>query len=387
LTKENSEVVTRSGRVSKPPARFDDYLQIESVFSIELDCYEQCDHPVVFSASTDPDVLQYHEAMKQPDRVQFIRAMVKEIQAHTDGKNWIIVKRSTVPKGHQALPAVWAMHRKRKIDTREVYKWKARINIHGGKQTKGINYWDTYALVATWASIRLIMNMAAAYGWVTRQLDFVLAFPQAPVETELYMEIPKGFVLEGDKSQYVLKLVNNLYGQKQAGRVWYKFLSNGLCEMLNFQQSKHDPCVFWRGTTIIAVYTDDTIVTVPNPTEVDKAISDIAGEFQITNEPAVSDFLGVKIHRNIEQRQYTLTQPHLIQSILSDLGLKENSKPRDVPALSSAILQRHLDKPPHDESWHYRSVIGKLYYLEKCSRPDIAYAVHQCARFAHNPRS
>jgi Reverse transcriptase (RNA-dependent DNA polymerase) len=91
------------------------------------------------------------------------------------------------------------MRRKRKIDTGEVYKWKARINIHDGKQTKGVNYWDTYAPVATWASIRLIMNMAAAYGWVTRQLDFVLAFPQAPVETDLYVEIPKGFLIEGDR--------------------------------------------------------------------------------------------------------------------------------------------------------------------------------------------
>jgi hypothetical protein len=139
---KDKEVVTKSGRISKPPACFDDYVSIESVFSIELDCYEHCDHPIVFTASTDPDVLHYHEAMKQPDRVQFIRAMVKEIQAHTDGKNWIIVKRSSVPRGHQVLPAVWAMRRKRKIDTREVYKWKARINIHGGKQTKGINYCD-----------------------------------------------------------------------------------------------------------------------------------------------------------------------------------------------------------------------------------------------------
>jgi hypothetical protein len=38
------------------------------------------------------------------------------------------------------------------------------------------------------------MNMAAIHGWVTRQLDIVLAFPQAPVETDLYMEIPYGFV-------------------------------------------------------------------------------------------------------------------------------------------------------------------------------------------------
>jgi Reverse transcriptase (RNA-dependent DNA polymerase) len=313
--------------------------------------------------------------------------MVKEIQAHTDGKNWIVVNRSSVPSGHHVLPAVWAMRRKRKIDTHEVYKWKARINIHGGKQTKGVNYWDTYAPVATWASIRLIMNMAAAHGWVTRQLDFVLAFPQAPVETDLYMEIPKGFLIDGDKSQYVLKLANNLYGQKQAGRVWYKYLSQGLCEKLGFQQSKHDPCIFWRGSTIIVVYTDDTIVTGPIKGEVDKAIADIAGQFTITNKPSVSDFLGVKIERNNDKRQYTLTKPHLIKSILDDLGLKDNSKSRDVPALSSKILQRHLDKPPHDEAWHYRSVIGKLNYLEICSRPDIAYAVYQCARFAHNPRT
>jgi Reverse transcriptase (RNA-dependent DNA polymerase) len=232
------------------------------------------------------------------------------------------------------------------------------------------------------------MNMAAAYGWVTRQLDFVLTFPQAPVETDLYMEIPRGFLINGDKSQYVLKLVNNLYdGQKQAGRVWYKYLSNGLCEKLGFQQSKHDPCIFWRDSTIIVVYTDDTIVTGPVQEEVDKAIADIAGEFTITNEPNVSDFLGVKINRDNEKKQYTLTQPHLIQSILDDLGLKDNSKSRDVPALSSKILQCHEDKPPHDGAWHYRSVIGKLNYLEKCSRPDIAYAVHQCARFAHNPRT
>ena len=30
--------------------------------------------------------------------------------------------------------------------------------------------------------------------------------------------------------------------------------------------------------------------------------------------------------------------------------------------------------------------MGKLNYLEKTSRPDIAYAVHQCARYSTNPR-
>ena len=36
--------------------------------------------------------------------------------------------------------------------------------------------------------------------------------------------------------------------------------------------------------------------------------------------------------------------------------------------------------------FHYRSVIGKLDYLEKAMRPDISFATHQCARFAAAPK-
>ena len=79
--------------------------------------------------------------------------MEKEIDAHFKQGNWVLIPRSQLPKGHKALPALWAMRRKRRIDTQEVYKWKAKINLHGGRQQKGVNYWDTYAPVASWASV------------------------------------------------------------------------------------------------------------------------------------------------------------------------------------------------------------------------------------------
>jgi Reverse transcriptase (RNA-dependent DNA polymerase) len=145
------------------------------------------------------------------------------------------------------------MRRKRDIATHQVYKWKARLNVHGGKQIKDFNYWETYAPVASWSSIRVIMNMAALHGWVTRQLDFVLAFPQAPVETDIYMEIPAGFEVKGRKKDLVLKLINNLYGQKQAGRVWNTYLTEGLGH-IGFKQCKNDPCIFWRKQTMIIIY-------------------------------------------------------------------------------------------------------------------------------------
>ena len=54
---------------------------------------------------------------------------------------------------------------------------------------------------------------------------------------------------------------------------------------------------------------------------------------------------------------------------------------------SSRILHRHSDSPKFDNSFNYRSVIGKLNFLEKASRPDIAYAAHQCARFSTDPKT
>ena len=78
-----------------------------------------------------------------------------------------------------------------------------------------------YAPRASWMSIRILITLALTHRWHTIQLDCVLAFPQAPIEKELYMRVPPGFkvALEGDPRNYVLKLHQNVYWQKQSGRV------------------------------------------------------------------------------------------------------------------------------------------------------------------------
>jgi hypothetical protein len=76
--------------------------------------------------------------------------------------------------------------------------------------------------------------------WHRRLLDFVRAFPQAPVENELYIDIPRGCHM-GDKytnNEWALKVLNKINGQKQAGKVWYDHLTDGLITKLGFQQSK-----------------------------------------------------------------------------------------------------------------------------------------------------
>ena len=57
-----------------------------------------------------------------------------------------------------------------------------------------------------------------------------------------------------------------------------------------------------------------------------------------------------------------------------------------TPTLSQPV---HADKDGDlfIEDWNYAAIIGMLMYLASNTRPDIAYAVHQCARYTHNPRN
>jgi Reverse transcriptase (RNA-dependent DNA polymerase) len=116
--------------------------------------------------------------------------------------------------------------------------------------------------------------MALINQWETRQIDFVLAYTQAEVECELYMSIPKGLELKDKSKDYVLKLKQNLFGQKQAGRVWNKHLVKAL-KQVGFDTSKIDECLFYKGKVIFVLFTDDSILTGPSPKELDKVIQDM----------------------------------------------------------------------------------------------------------------
>jgi hypothetical protein len=336
--------------------------------------------------SRDPDVMHLHQAMRQPDRDEFIKGMVKEVDDLAGSNQWTIFPQKKVPQGVPVLPLVWSMHRKRRISTHKVYKWKSRLTVDGLKQTKGVNYWETYAPVASWQTIQLLLSMSLLNDWKTQQIDYVLTYTQAPPEVQMYTKLPKGFKIDGNPNDYVLKINHNYYGQKQAGRVWYLHLVKQL-KKCGFTQSKHDDCLFYHGNAIYVLYTNDSILAGPDDAELDAIMAQMAKVgLKLTQEGSLADFLGVKI----EKRSYGtfhLTQPHLIDSILKDLRLLgPNVATRSTPAATSKLLSRHLDSPEFDRHFDYRSVIGKLNYLEKCTRPDIAYATHQCARFCSDPR-
>ena len=112
------------------------------------------DHAYSSVSSGDPDTLHLGEARKQADWPEFEKAMHKEVNDFVERGHWSLVPKDTVPGKLEAdvVNVVWSFKRKR-CPTSELLKYKARLCAHGGQQTHGVSYWDTYAPVVTWFTL------------------------------------------------------------------------------------------------------------------------------------------------------------------------------------------------------------------------------------------
>jgi hypothetical protein len=316
----------------------DEDLQHEEHLSIQ----DRISHPIAFHAEMMGDIMYLNQAIQQPDADQFMEAVIAEVNGHVDNKHWQLTKRSEVPPNNDVLPSVRSMRRKRDITTNEIKKYKARLNLHGGKQEFGTNYYETYAPVVTWFLIRLLIVIGIIFGWALRQCDFVMAYPQAPIECNMYMELTQGIqVSEGDSSDYVSKLLKNIYGQKQASRVWNEFLVNKLTS-LGYQASMIDDCIFYRGNIIFMVYVDDGIFLGQDDEQLKAAIREIQDSgLNIKDQGHPADYVGVNI-KKLKDGSYEFTQRALINSVIADVGLTD-IKTKPVPAKVVILLHAFKD--------------------------------------------
>nr|GEY17009.1 zinc finger, CCHC-type [Tanacetum cinerariifolium] len=193
------------------------------------------------------------------------------------------------------------------------------------KKAKGIDYFDTYALVARISTIRLLITMASIHNLIIHQMVVKTTLLNGELEEEVYMNQPLGFIMF-DNENKVCKLIKSLYRLKQAPMHWYqKFdevvLSNGY--LLN----QADKCVYSKfdasgEEVIICLYVDDMLIF-----GIDQVYVDLTKEFLSSSTPLAT-----------------------CEKLMPNRGL--------------AVSQLE-----------YFKVIGCLMYAMTCTRPNIAFAV------------
>jgi len=125
-----------------------------------------------------------------------------------------------LPKGRKAVKCKWVFRTKK--DARGVVvRFKARLVAKGCSQVEGVDFSETFAPVAKFNTIRIILALAAAMGLEIHQMDVKTAFLNGELDVVIYMEQPEGFVQKG-REHLVCKLRKTLYGLKQSGRAWYE---------------------------------------------------------------------------------------------------------------------------------------------------------------------
>ena len=193
--------------------------------------------------------------------------MATELQALELNNTWSLV---TLPPNKQAIGCKQVFKIKYRSDG-NVERYKARLVAKGYTKKEGLDYIETFSLVAKMVTIKLFLALAAVHGQTLHKLDVNNAFLHGDLHEEMYLSLHPSL---HSKGELVCKLNKSLYGLKQASRQWYlKFLTTLLQH--GFLQSKANYSLFIKQTSTsfmaLLVYVVDILIASNDP----QAVADL----------------------------------------------------------------------------------------------------------------
>src|SRR3954447_3450750 len=329
----------------------------------------------------------YEEAMVSPDSAKWLEAMKSEMGSMYENKVWTLVD---LPEGRQAIENKWIFKKKTDADG-NVTVYKARLVAKGFRQIQGIDYDENFSLVAKLKSVRILLAIAAYYGYEIWQMDVKTVFLNGDIDEELYMMQPKGFVDPKDSNK-VCKLQRSIYGLKQASRSWNQCFDK-VIKSFGFIQTYGEACICKKvsGSSVafLILYVDD-IFLIGNDVDLLNSVKDyLNNSFSMKDLGEASYILGIKIYRDRSRRLISLSQSTYLDKVLKRFGM-EDSKKGFLPMLPNTTLSKTQSPTTTEDRERmsktpYASAIGSLMYAMVCTRPDIAYAVSLTSRYQSDP--
>ncbi|GKC28131.1 retrovirus-related pol polyprotein from transposon TNT 1-94 [Tanacetum coccineum] len=208
-----------------------------------------------------------------------------------------------------------------------VLKNKVRIVAQRFKQEEGIDFEESFALIARIEAIRIFVANAAHKNMIFYQMDVKTAFLNGELKEEL--------------------IQHSSHGMLEMTYYWYKF-------MLIFASSNTAMC--------------------------DEFANQMTNKFKMSMMGQMSFFLGLQISQS--PRGIFINQSKYASEIVKKYGLHSTDYV-DTPIIENKKLYEDLQGKPVDATL-YRVMIGSLMYLTS-SRPDLNHVVCLCARYQAKP--
>ena len=327
-----------------------------------------------------PEPTTHAEALRSLEAPQWIDAVDSEVQQLIDTGTLELCDEI-----EGAIPTRFVFKRKMKTVNEQAVldKYKARLTVQGFHERFGVDYDETWAPVFQLVSLRIVFILAVQYGLQMYHADVKGAFLNATLKERLHIKFPRGFKIHG-KSYARLK--KSLYGLKQAAHDWFELqlsfvMNTTFLDGTRFVQSTVDPCMFFIRTeelfVILIVHVDDYVVATNNREWYDDFITKFNAVFEIVDLGEVDNVM--QIHVEKTETGYALDQTRQINGLAASYNLLDNLRPVQTPMELGLVLEPEQS----DESYDYpfRSLLGELLWIARCTRPDIMFAVIYLSRF------
>jgi len=269
--------------------------------------------------------LTYKAALRRPQARQRKEAIRQEWQALVENNTFNIVEKGTAVHTpmtdrtvEEPIGCKWIY--KRKINPDGSTRYKARLVIKGYEQKEDIDYHKTYLPVSNMATFRLILALAAQYGWDVGHMDVVTAFLNPRIDRDnIYMEMPLGIDwLASNESASIgsiLILRKALYGLQQVPRLWYEDI-NGYLQSIGFRQSAEDLNLYLQQGVLLVLYVDDLLIAHNRAEGRGHRIKQLLqNKYKMYDLGAAKLFLGIEIERT-KDGGFSICQRGYINSII-----------------------------------------------------------------------
>jgi len=330
-----------------------------------------------FALIADPDGLEPQtltDACNSPEKDKWKPAWEAELTSLAKINTWVI---EPLPADRTAIGCRWLFRKK------DDGRYKARLVAKGFSQKPGIDYDETYAPVAKFTTIRVLLALSCKSNWEVHGMDVKTAFLNSALQVTVYMQIPEGVSIPTKevKLQYqqpmACRLLKSIYELKESPRAWY-----GRIDMFfrshDFIRSDADHSLFinYDRKVILQLYVDDLLLAAPTTLQINWIRTKLHAEFEMTDLGDLKTFLGLEINRDRTKRILHLSQAKYIERTLQHHGM-QGCNPTTTPADPHIRLEK--SKPDFQasekEKKNYESAVGCLMYAMLGTRPDISYAV------------
>ncbi|MCO5603108.1 hypothetical protein L7F22_057253 [Adiantum nelumboides] len=331
------------------------------------------------------DEISLDEALSGPEATSWRQAMESEYQSLMDNGTWQLV---SSPPSRKLVTCKWLLRKKLKADG-TVSHYKGRLVARGFTQVPGMDFTKTFSLVLRITSFRILIAVAALFGFHLHQMDVRTAFLNGDLHEEIYTEQPASYI-SVQHPNYVCRLLKALYGLKQSPRQWYQRFHQCMVT-LGDTRFQSDANLYIRPTAgvllFLAIYVDDILLLSNSQSALETAKSELHSSFSMTDMGHLHYCLGIQVLQDPFKGFIRISQESYILSLLKKFNMSA-CKGVETP-LPTSLKLKQSESPSAlaaaMEPFLYSNILGGVRYLVTCTRSDICFAANLLSRYMKAP--